>query len=166
MPNFRQKTPRVRTIYDSLASQQTYTRHYGAYPPGAVYLDDVGAVTFEWDQLLEKEMAPERNIVPITAPTGWNSSVRYTPSRVHPSFICPFLESVWPYDKQRNPLPDAARYEYNQWGIGGPTFRNLYSPLGLFKDYGASGRPATSKSDSDVVSPSDMTALGIPIAAR
>src|SRR4051812_17821031 len=44
---------------------QMYLNSYGAYPPRAVVLDENRGVYLEWDQLLEKEMQPERETVPF-----------------------------------------------------------------------------------------------------
>jgi prepilin-type N-terminal cleavage/methylation domain-containing protein len=44
---------------------QMYLNTYGAYPPRTITIDPNLGVYFEWDQLLEKEMQPERETVPF-----------------------------------------------------------------------------------------------------
>ena len=146
---------------------QIYTSTHGVYPPWT-WTFGVGEATvaysyFEWDQMLEKDMFPERNVVPMSG-SGSGPGMFYSRSRVYPSFACPFLVPLWPNDAQRNLFPDAARYGYNQFGIGGPMFDTPY--LGLCGDAGNSwsGALRIFQPESAVVVPSDMIALGDPFS--
>jgi len=102
---------------------QTYASSYSSYPPLLTFVDN-SALPLEWDQVLEKEMAPERNISPFYSDPV--SSGFYSRSRVHPSFTCPFLVPIWPLDPQRNPLGDAgSRYGTIGGELEGPRMQIL-----------------------------------------
>jgi prepilin-type N-terminal cleavage/methylation domain-containing protein/prepilin-type processing-associated H-X9-DG protein len=140
---------------------QMYINNHGVYPPCVFFLDQAGSY-LDWDQMLEKDMFPERNVVPMTHSEG--SGVLYSRSRAYPSFMCPFLVPLWPNDKQRNFFPDAALYGYNEFGIGGPMFYTPY--LGLCGDAGSSWTGAVEifQLESRVAAPSEMIALGDPFS--
>ena len=142
-----------------LASQM-YLNTYGAYPPRTLTIDHNLGVYFDWDQLLEKEMQPEREIVPYRyLPTP---DPLYSRSRVHASFTCPIIAPFWPYDKKRTMYPTAPRYGYNECGIGAVDDELSY--------VGLATRPAGpeyiegGQRESSVVAPSDMIEFGDPFA--
>jgi prepilin-type N-terminal cleavage/methylation domain-containing protein/prepilin-type processing-associated H-X9-DG protein len=128
---------------------QMYTGNYRASPRHAIWVDFNSYL--EWDQLLEQEIGSSQTILPtVHSDTGGF----YSRSRVHPSFKCPFLVPFWPVDKNRNPLPDGARYGYNLWGVGGSSFYTPFLGLGAYD-----GQP-----ESTWVAPSDTTAFGDPFS--
>jgi prepilin-type N-terminal cleavage/methylation domain-containing protein/prepilin-type processing-associated H-X9-DG protein len=145
---------------------QMYVDVYDAYPPSALWVVEgsqgVPGVQYEWDQVLEKNMVPERNVVPATYKS--DPSVLYTRSRVHPSFKCPILAPFWPDDIRRNMFPDAARYGYNEYGVAGPAFGDFNLGLAMVWVGAEIGVQHGAQKESSVIAPSDMVVFGDPFA--
>jgi prepilin-type processing-associated H-X9-DG protein len=138
-----------------------YADSFGAYPPFAQFEGGDWAAYYDWDQILERYLFPGREIMPLRHSSA--RDVFYSRSRADRSFLCPFLVPVWPRDKARNPVPEGARYGYNQFGIGGPMQADPY--LGLCGTAGnPPAEPSTSQRENAVVAPSDMVVFGDPFS--
>jgi type II secretory pathway pseudopilin PulG len=130
---------------------QMYVDTYAAYPPLYSWKGD--SIFYQWDQLLEPYLFPGRYVPPYdSAKNGW-------PRRDVDKFLqCPIIVSAsvaMPY----NQLP---AYGYNTVGVG-------YSDgsINLIRSVGLSGldlgpEKSGAVSESAVVKPSDMVAIGDP----
>jgi prepilin-type N-terminal cleavage/methylation domain-containing protein/prepilin-type processing-associated H-X9-DG protein len=136
-----------------------YTTTYGEYPPRFAPMSGLPDVAFDWDQLLEKVLFPNRRVEPWRSSEGF-----YSRTPREDSFLCPFLVTTWPQAKQLNPYPQASQYNYNKYGVtgnGSPSpYLGLCGPIGNY----SKGEPNRGKPESAIVAPSDMVAFGDPFS--
>jgi prepilin-type N-terminal cleavage/methylation domain-containing protein len=136
---------------------EMYVGTYGAYPPFSVPFDyPDGFFTYEWDQLLQLSLFPNKNI------TLGDAHKSYATRRAlpEPAFMCPFFFPIarnTPFEV----FAEGSRYGYNTFGVA-PDKTDPHHSFGLSNDtaWTPDGGFWPSVRENAIVAPSNMIALG------